>query len=109
MKILAGILFILLAVNASQAATKAEKVSPRDIVCPSILEVAKSVMTARQSGTSVTAIMDVINKSDTKKDTMKEMVYNAYSEPLYHSEEYQQSAITEFSNQYYITCMSIYK
>ena len=78
--------------------------------CNSLYTFAETVMTVRQGGMS---LKDALSKqptptSDIEKETvplLQAILYEAYKQPLYHTEEYKKEIITEFSKDVYLACI----
>lgn len=75
--------------------------------CTDVSSLAKTVMSARQSGVSVTKAMKIMMKGNEKSamgELIEEMIINAYSKPKYFGEKMQRTESIEFANLYYVTC-----
>ena len=78
--------------------------------CNSLYTFAETAMTVRQGGMS---LKDALSKqptptSDIEKETvplLQAILYEAYKQPLYHTEEYKKEVITEFSKDVYLACI----
>ena len=78
--------------------------------CNSLYTFAETAMTVRQGGMS---LKDALSKqptptSDIEKETvplLQAILYEAYKQPLYHTEEYKKEIITEFSKDVYLACI----
>ena len=78
--------------------------------CNSLYTFAETAMTVRQGGMS---LKDALSKqptptSDIEKETvplLQTILYEAYKQPLYHTEEYKKEIITEFSKDVYLACI----
>ena len=81
--------------------------------CNSLYNFAETVMTVRQGGVTLKDALDSQPKpSSTATHAEKEMLpllqailYEAYKQPLYHTEEYKKEIITEFSKDVYLACI----
>ena len=74
--------------------------SEADDTCKSAALAGKRLMTMRQSGVSITTLLDALkgNSAGTA------MVIDAYSQPKYHGEEMIQLSITEFEAKTSLQC-----
>ena len=78
--------------------------------CNSLYAFAETAMRVRQGGMS---LKDALSKqptptSDIEKETvplLQAILYEAYKQPLYHTEEYKKEIITEFSKDVYLVCI----
>ena len=78
--------------------------------CNSLYTFAETAMTVRQGGMS---LKDALSKqptptSDIEKETvplLQAILYEAYKQPLYHTEEYKKEIIAEFSKDVYLACI----
>ena len=78
--------------------------------CNSLYTFAETAMIVRQGGMS---LKDALSKqptptSDIEKETvplLQAILYEAYKQPLYHTEEYKKEIITEFSKDVYLACI----
>ena len=81
--------------------------------CNSLYTFAETAMTVRQGGMSLKDALDSQPKpSSTATQAENEMLpllqailYEAYKQPLYHTEEYKKEVITEFSKDVYLACI----
>ena len=74
--------------------------------CKDISLVAGKLMGYRQAGGSMAEIMEEVAKQDEVFANLgKIIIKDAYSEPLWQSEEAKQSSIVEFGNKYYLECL----
>ena len=81
--------------------------------CNSLYTFAETAMTVRQGGMTLKDALDSQPKpSSTATQAEKEMLpllqailYEAYKQPLYHTEEYKKEVITEFSKDVYLACI----
>ena len=82
-------------------------------LCKDIAAFAYVAMQVRQGGMSLKDALDSQPKpSSTATQAEKEMLpllqailYEAYKQPLYHTEEYKKEIITEFSKDVYLACI----
>ena len=79
--------------------------------CNSLYTFAETAMTVRQGGMS---LKDALSKQPKPTGTQAEdevlpllqaILYEAYKQPLYHTEEYKKEVITEFSKDVYLACI----
>ena len=79
--------------------------------CNSLYTFAETAMTVRQGGMS---LKDALSKQPKPTGTQAEdevlpllqtIIYEAYKQPLYHTEEYKKEIITEFSKDVYLACI----
>ena len=81
--------------------------------CNSLYTFAETAMTVRQGGMTLKDALDSQPKpSSTATQAENEMLpllqailYEAYKQPLYHTEEYKKEIITEFSKDVYLACI----
>ena len=81
--------------------------------CNSLYTFAETVMRVRQGGMSLKDALDSQPKpSSTATQAENEMLpilqtilYEAYKQPLYYTEEYKKEIITEFSKDVYLVCI----
>jgi len=81
--------------------------------CNSLYTFAEIAMQVRQGGVSLKDALDSQPKpSSTATQAENEMLpllqtilYEAYKQPLYHTEEYKKEIITEFSKDVYLACI----
>ena len=81
--------------------------------CNSLYAFAEISMRVRQGGVTLKDALDSQPKpSSTATQAEKEMLpllqailYDAYEQPLYHTEEYKKEVINEFSKDVYLTCI----
>ena len=81
--------------------------------CNSLYTFAETAMTVRQGGMTLKdALSNQPKASSTATQAEKEMLpllqailYEAYKQPLYHTEEYKKEIITEFSKDVYLACI----
>ena len=79
-----------------------EEVSTHEL-CKDIGTLAETIMKHRQVGTSVIRMMEIADTDGLAQVIIKE----AYEMPRYSSEEYQRRAISDFRDDYYITCLKV--
>ena len=79
--------------------------------CNSLYTFAETAMTVRQGGMS---LKDALSNQPKPTGTQAEdevlpllqtILYEAYKQPLYHTEEYKKEIITEFSKDVYLACI----
>jgi len=82
--------------------------------CDSLAKIAKSIMGARQAGGSMADMIRIAESTCSKDMTVdvcqaftklqKGIVVAAFEVPRYETPENQQNAVTDFSNQEYLSC-----
>ena len=85
------------------------------IICPEINNFAKVVMELRQIGVPLIKVMNKFESIKTNTENqelnqtlvkiLKTIMKNAYSQPRFMTKEYQQRAIIEFANKWYLQCL----
>ncbi len=75
--------------------------------CKEMAGLAKSTMQLRQQGVPMVKLYELNEKLEDGpfKEMMDLMVNQAYAEPRYSSDKYQQRAVTEFENEWFRACM----
>ena len=76
----------------------------KDLYCTHRLKFAEVTMRSRQVGVDINDIWDNKQTEFTSKITI-----DAYSSPVYLTEEYQEKAIANFAVKYYIDCIRNYE
>ena len=71
--------------------------------CSSISTLAETIMTSRQAGVPMRDIVAIANGNS----TVELIIQQAYSQSLWRSKGLKQRAITEFSNDWYKSCMQV--
>ncbi|MDH0032004.1 MULTISPECIES: hypothetical protein [unclassified Acinetobacter] len=77
-------------------------------ICKSVSGTAKSIMSSRQKGASMSDMMSNIMSVDIApelKEIIKPFVVAAYEEPRYSTSDYQLKAEIDFENKAYLTCI----
>ena len=69
--------------------------------CSVISELAEVIMNARQAGVPMRTTMELAGEDKASQA----MVSQAYSQPLWSSEEYKIRAATEHANKWYLACI----
>ena len=67
--------------------------------CPTVVELAEQIMSARQAGVSIAKMMEVMSNEFQRK-----LVLEAYQVPVYTTQEYRDSETTEFGNRQGVAC-----
>lgn len=80
-------------------------VSYAETNCKSIEGLAKSVMTARQLGASMSKVMGLLPKES--YEPIKAVVIDAYSSPRFQVKANQERAIQDFANKYAVECYKL--
>jgi antitoxin component YwqK of YwqJK toxin-antitoxin module/dsDNA-binding SOS-regulon protein len=75
-------------------------VDNKNSTCESYSNLAKSVMTARQSGVAMSEVMNTISSEITKQ-----LAIAAYEKPRFSSKEYQKKSIEDFRDKVYLDCV----
>ena len=81
--------------------------------CNSLYTFAETAMTVRQGGMTLKDALDSQPKpsstatqaEDEVLPLLQAILYEAYKQPLYHTEEYKKEIITEFSKDVYLACI----
>lgn len=99
MKYLVGVTLSALVLTSAHAAAASD-------ICANAGETAKAVMRARQYNTDMSTMMAIVEKQENEavKKVTRQMVMMAYGQPAYQTEEMQQKAIVEFSNNVQLAC-----
>lgn len=73
--------------------------------CSVLSDLAKTIMTKRQDGASMTDMMAIVKDRDSAAGQVtKAMIIGAYEIPAYSTDEVKQRTITDFSNQVALEC-----
>ena len=73
--------------------------------CELLSDLAKTIMTKRQDGASMTDMMAIVGDQDSAASKVtKAMIIGAYEVPAYSTDKVKQNAITDFSNQVALEC-----
>lgn len=77
-------------------------------VCKETYDIAEKVMIYRQAGVPMPIQMKFVDElkglnSETKQ-TVRDIVQEAYEEPKYSTQDYQDKSVKEFSNSWYLKC-----
>ena len=106
--VIMAFVMIFVAVNFSYA-----EETTRTLICNEIAKISKTIMTVRQNGMPLITIIERVRKvneendvSQNIKDVILEIVKDAYNQPRFSTEEYQQRAIIEFQNKWYLGCLT---
>lgn len=78
-------------------ATQAQTMS----FCNQLYDTSEAVMDARQSGVDLRQMMQAADGNQLHEDIVK----LAYKQPNYSTESYQQNAIKQFAEQFYLSCL----
>lgn len=95
MKIKHVLATIILTVSA--ATVQAQTMS----FCNKLYDTSEAVMDARQSGVDLRQMMQAAEGNQLHEDIVK----LAYKQPKYSTESYQQNAIKQFAEQFYLSCL----
>lgn len=99
MRLLVFLFFIVTSANAEEFTFKQKAES-----CGKIQGLAEEVMKARQHGVKINKVLSVSDDQLTSS-----LVMMAYKKPRYKGEEVKMSAIDDFGNDVFITCMEHFK
>lgn len=98
-------LLISSSIFAKSEPTKSDAI---DTICGNVGEYSQSVMRSRQLGENIANNIQVVNKATKMTDSIKQyhknIIYEAYKEPVWSTEENKESSITEFGNKMYLIC-----
>ena len=74
--------------------------------CPTVANMAVSLMEARQAGVPLLDLLTALEAfTGTAGKMANRMALEAYEQPLYSTESYQQESITEFGNAMLLSCL----
>lgn len=78
--------------------------------CNSLYEFAEVAMQVRQNGMSLKDALAKTPQANTQAENeilplLQAILYEAYKQPLYHTEEYKKEVISEFSKDVYLACI----
>lgn len=76
--------------------------------CQIVESLARTMMKARQSGMPAVELLKVIEQQKETpqvKTAMKNLMVEAYKQPRFSVEEYQQNAINDFANEWFVMCL----
>ncbi len=98
-KAILSIAIAILGVTSAQAQVNCEQVN----------RLAKSVMSARQSGVALSDMLKVLDSPDIKTSgpLTRAVIMEAFEHPRYNTESVQQRTITEFASQHMLMCIKI--
>lgn len=74
--------------------------------CNDIYELSRQVMSARQNGVSLPEMLNLLAKIESGS-MYKPMIIHAFELSIYSTDEYKQSVIDEFSNEYLLQCLKL--
>lgn len=83
----------------------------KDETCKAIDLFAMTVMTNRQNGVPMSSMYSVVAKieaPESVKNLMKIIIDEAYKQPRFETEEYQNKAITDFRDTMFLSCQQNY-
>jgi len=96
---------ILATTGTAYADSDAANESINNATCLILGQLAKGVMTGRQSGVPISRMLAMLDGGDSDIDNLaKTMMIEAYEEPRWKGSEYQSRAITEFENSVMVKC-----
>lgn len=77
--------------------------------CSGVSDIAALVMIQRQVGVPIKEVMKSDSEYDTEDKEVAKLVeaiaLDAYSVPLYNTEQYKRQAVVQFSNEVFVSCM----
>jgi len=91
---------LVLAVPAAQAAVPS--------LCSASAILARQIMTNRQKGVSLEAMMNLEVEGEDAMMLTHAMIRDAYNAPRYYGEEAKQDAIQEFTNTVLLSCLETF-
>lgn len=73
--------------------------------CKPVSETARQIMTLRQSGKDMSEMVDLAGTADPAiRKNVTQIVMAAYKQPRYQTDEMQQRAVADFTNDVYLKC-----
>ena len=93
-------LISLLTVMLMTTANAADKEPTKEELCATVSELAESIMSLRQMGASAQELMQINGKNSLSRA----LVLEAFAEPAYSTEAYQEKAAREFRSKTYLEC-----
>lgn len=75
--------------------------------CDAFSELARQIMNSRQSGVPMKSSMALVEQSDDGpefKEFMRGLVIAAYEVPAYSTEQMKKKAVTDFEDNFYLSC-----
>lgn len=97
------VLTVTLALSTSAFASKPAPMSAMTQVCSQIANTARITMTARQAGVSMRSSMEL-----TTEPIIIDIITEAYGHPAYATQKYQDKAIQDFEDKWYLQCVKAY-
>lgn len=104
-KLIQIITLAVAATLSSCSVAYASDVTTSHQACSILAGTAKQVMIARQNNAPIQGLMQIAIKNDS--NITMTIIKEAYELPRYSTKEYQQKAISDFSNQWYLECFKI--
>lgn len=77
--------------------------------CNTVEQLARAMMKARQAGMPASEVVQVIeaqNEPESTKKAMKSLLVEAYKLPRFNGEKFQENAINDFANDWYVMCLA---
>lgn len=109
-KIILGCLISLAVNNAFADVPKQDRATVEE-ACDGMAKISRAIMESRQSGGNIAddiyALNNFIKIKEPLKEYYKHVIYEAYQEPLWETEEKKKDAVNEFSNQKYLRCIKV--
>lgn len=79
-------------------------------LCPAIGQLAAAIMTQRQSGASMSELMNTannLNAVEAVKELSRNTIIEAFGHPQYETQSYREQAVQEFRNKAELACYSV--
>lgn len=74
----------------------------RNELCKDIGGLAKSIMQARQSGAPAHDLIEILGDDN---ESLRAIVIDAYSTPMFSTDEFKNREVTKFMNKWYLGCL----
>ncbi len=97
------IVLLLMALTTSALAAEPAPMPSMTEVCSQIANTARITMKARQVGVSMRSSMEL-----TTEPMIIDIITDAYGHPAYSTQEYQDKAIQDFEDHWYLRCVKAY-
>lgn len=100
--------FIMAAMLAVSVPASAQSMGDyeKSVLCPSITNLAGTIMEARQMGMKKEVVISVVSKNTSVTELVMSIIDLAYLTPAYYTVDKQQAAIAAFRNQVEGICYS---
>jgi len=98
---------LILLVIVATALSTSSAFSQSQSLCESVEKIARGIMTKRQNGESMSAIMRTADsvESEVLQNLSRSMIIDAYETPRFHTKEYKNNVIGDFADKYYLACV----